>query len=257
MKQVKFIYNTASHGGEHIYTVEKNIDEKESLRNVTNDIVKEAANKGFDFPRFKEGIETDSLVQITTDANEIGKGVSDRVYLMENGEVHFLTFYESMSREWTLEEFEDLNSKGFLSGNISTVYIAYPSGLGGGFNPNFVNLVTDAIINIILEEGIRGGAKLAIKTAKELFSRNEIKKVVEKWDKFNGISEARQIRAFIEKKESWRTQELANRLGTSERFTMALLNSVGYELSDNSWFKSYSTDAEIRRNNWKEKVEKY
>lgn len=46
-------------------------------------------------------------------------------------------------------------------------------------------------------------------------------------------------------------------LGAPERLTMQLLYSIGYELSDNSWFNSYSQDAEIKRSKWKEDVEKY
>ncbi|KST88988.1 hypothetical protein LKF67_1859 [Lactococcus lactis subsp. lactis] len=258
MKKVKFVYSSISHEeNPRIFTIYKNVDEKESLRNITIDIIKEAIDKGYDLPTIIDGINPKSGFQITTDPDEIGKSVSDRVYLMENGEVHFLTFYESLRKDWTLEELNELNSNGFLAGNIDTIYLAYPFGLGGGFQSEFINIMATAIITVITEESIKGGAKLVLKTAKNFFNRKKIKKIVEKWVKFNGISEAKQIREFIEKKENWSTQELAVSLGISERFAMTLLNSVGYDLSDNSWFKSYSSDAEIRRNSWIEKVEKY
>jgi predicted XRE-type DNA-binding protein len=258
MKKVKFVYSSISHEeNPHIFTIYKNVDEEESLRNITISIIKEAIDKGYDLPTIINDINPESGFQITTDPDEIGKSVSDRVYLMENGEVHFLTFYESLRKDWTLEELDELNSKELLIGNIDTVYIAYPIGLGGGPHFDLANILITAIISVIAEEGVKGLAKLTIKNAKNLFIRNEIKKIVEKWIKFNGISDAKQIRKFIEKKENWSTQKLAVSLGISERFAMVLLNSVGYELSDNSWFKSYSTDAEIRRKNWIEKVEKY
>lgn len=151
MKQFKFVYSSISHEeNPRIFTIYKNVDEKESLRNITIDIIKEAIDKGYDLPTIIDGINSESGFQITTDPDEIGKSVSDRVYIMENCEVHFLTFYESLSRDWTLEELDELNSKEFLVGNIDTVYIAYPFGLGADFISDFFNILINSIITALV-----------------------------------------------------------------------------------------------------------
>lgn len=201
MKQVKFVYSTISHEEKpHIFIVYKNVDEKESLRNITIDIIKEAVDKGYGLPAIKDGINPKSGLQITTNMDEISKLVSDRVYLMENGEVHFLTFYESLRKNWTLEELDKLNSKRFLIGNISTIYIAYPFGLGTGFIPDYFGILATSIINGFIEVGVKALFEHSFQKNKEFLSRKEIKDTVKKWIDFNGVSETKQIRKFIEKK---------------------------------------------------------
>ena len=250
MKNVKFIiYSFES-------SIEKTklIDENESLREQVIEIVNEYVDNTpeEDIKPYFHRLSKDFPLEITLEEAVLNQSYSSHFYLTENKKIVFMTFYESLQKDWTISEFENLINGGYLEGNTNTVYVAIPSGLGGGWETDYKIIILKTISKIILP--VLG--KSLFKTIKKRLFMRKMKRVAKIWVEKHGVRGAKPIREYIDRKGKWQTEKLKDILEIDEETAVFFLTSLGYELKGNFWKKSYSDSAIEHRKKWEEYSEK-
>ncbi|KGF77096.1 hypothetical protein [Lactococcus lactis] len=252
MKKIKFIYDTVSHDrpeNRKTYAFDRMVDENESLRNIAIDIIKIAIKNGYDKNIFEKELESKPGLQISTNKEVIGKAASS-FYFGNNGEVIFLSFYESLEKDWSVSELDYLYEGGYINNNTDIIYIAYPMGLGAGIVSDLVNIISSHLLDVILGEIVLNGVGIVKTQVKNKKIENQIKNIAKRLVEKNKLKSLKQLREIIESKESWELDDFKKILTLEEREAIMILDSLGYELSENSWYKSFSAEATGKRERW-------
>lgn len=250
MRNIKFIIYNYENMIEKIDLV----DEKDSLRKkvikIVNDYVDNTPEE--DLKPYFRTLPDNHPFEITIEKNLVHKGYSSYFYLTEDEQIIFMTYYESLEKDWTIIEFENLINNGYITGDLDTIYVSIPSGLGGGWHPEYVVTILTTVSKIILP--LLGTYSLN-KIKKKIFMR-KMKKVAKRWVEKHGVRGAKQIREFIDRKGEWQIERLKKSLNIDEEIAVLFLSSLGYELKGNKWEKSYSENAIEKRKKWEEYSEK-
>lgn len=250
MKKIKFIIYSYENSIEKT----KLIDENESLREQVIEIVNEYVNNTpeEDIKPYFHKLREDFPLEITLEEAVLHQSYSSHFYVTENKKIVFMTFYESLEKDWTIFEFENLISSGYMEGDTNTVYVSIPSGLGGGWGPDYNLTILTTVSKMILP--FLG--KHFFKKMNNILFMHKMKKVAKIWVEKHGVRGAKQIREFIDRKGEWQTEKLKCALDIDEETAVLLLISLGYELKQNYWKKSYSSRAIENRKKWEEYSEK-
>lgn len=250
MKNIKFIIYSDKNSIEKT----KLVDEQESLRKQVIGIVNEYVNSTpkEDIKPYFRTLDDGFPLQITLEESLLHQAYSSNFYVTKNKKIVFMTFYESLEKDWTISEFENIIKDGYMEGNTDTVYVAIPSGLGSGPEPDYYITILTTVSKMILP--FLG--KHCYKKIKKKFFMHKMKRVAKIWVEKHGVRGAKQIREFINRKGEWKTEKLKVALDIDEETAVLFLTSLGYELKGNIWKISYSESAIDHRKKWEEYSEK-
>ncbi|AYG01459.1 hypothetical protein [Lactococcus allomyrinae] len=248
MKKVKIVIVLFANSPKGSFEKEELVDEKDSLRSVAIKLNNEYVSN---IPEE----EREGYQRILSSTNPLGITVEKEspyngtfFYFNDEEEVMFMTLYEFLERDTTIFEIENLISKGYLNGTSDIIYVYVPNGLGSGPELDYVKILLSTFSKVVLP--VVGG--FFAKKIKKIIFMKKMKKRAKYWVENRGVRGAKQIRAFIDIKGEWLTEDLKKCLAIDEEIATTLLKSLGYELSGDIWYKSYSEEAIINRKRWEE-----
>lgn len=234
------------------YTVKKELVDDDSVTDIAKGVAKDYINRNLGH---FGGIEEDIPVILffnPVDGQDLYSTNPD-YYFNERDNVIFFDFNEKITHNWTLEELKKLKYNKHIKNDISVVYVAVPQGIGAGFLEEQIISFIESFIFERFMDLLGSGAKSTIKSAIYKIKNRDIQRVAEQWVRNQGLRSAKQLRQFIINKGNWELNELANNLNISQEYAMVLLESLGYELSNNKFIPSYSEEAIQRRRSWEER----
>lgn len=250
MKKVKFIIYSYENSIEKTKLIDENESLREQIIEIVNGYVSNTPEE--DIKPYFHKLREDFPLEITLEEAVLHQSYSSHFYVTENKKIVFMTFYESLGKDWTISEFQTLISSGYMEGNTNTIYVSIPSGLGGGWEPDYNLTILTTVSKMILP--FLG--KHFFKKIKKIFFMRKMKRVAKIWVEKHGVRGAKQIREFIDRKGEWQTEKLKDALDIDEETAVLFLTSLGYELKQDLWKKSYSDSAIEFRKKWEEYSEK-
>lgn len=241
-RKIRITYITYDDKGRDQYTSARTVSLDEPLRAVALSVINESIGKT-KHNWIEETHDDQPIVFYLNQSNKDPlQGFGIKYGINPDGSLQFLNEYAPLQHEWTLAEIYELRDNGYIKGSDDLI-IATPEGLGaGGFE---IAQILEAIIYI---GGVYGGFESIVKAVG--YFKN--KSLIIKWRKMD-LRGLRQIRALLDEKSVWTTNEVKKRLSVSEQFATKILSKLGYELADNSWHLGQSQKSLAVRNKWLEK----
>lgn len=238
-QKIRITYLTYDDEGSDQYTSTRTIGLDEPLRAVALSVINESLGKTKH--NWVEETHDDQPIVLYLDQSNKNplQGFGIKYGINSDDSLQFLNEYAPLRHEWTLAEIYELRDNGYIKGSNDLI-IATPGGLGAG---GFELAQILEVINYI--GGIYGGFESIAKVVGYIKNRA----LIIKWKKMD-LRELEQIRALLDEKSVWTTNELKKRLSVNEQFATKILFKLGYELSSNSWRLGQSQQSLANRSKW-------
>lgn len=256
---ITFLFDNASNSEVHrVYKTNRVLAPNDSIRETAISVINEAAENGVEV--YDNGIHGDAeAISIYISSLDI-KNVHDgweksgfglRYSLNEDGAVRFLNNYDPLRHDWTLSELNEIVAAGYIDGDITTIIVGRPIGLGAAAEEIFdwLGFISDTF-NIVVSVGGVGVI------TKNFFENLKIRKIVKAWKK-NGMKYPQQLRDFIDTKGGWKLDEVKKRLKVDDEHAIKLLQALGLEPKGNEWRLTHSKQSIRNRKNWIRNEKKY
>lgn len=244
-------YDSKKFVSENVYKVTREVNEKESLKDIAIEIALEAGENGF---HVDDGLKDLNQIFLNfsqiTDEDPLNN--FPNYYFNDKEEVIFFEGLEKYEYNWTLEELNWMKQKGYIKNDISTIYIILPQ-FGGAGDAGGLQLIQDLFFNHLLDLTIGYGLSLTVVGGKKVISGyklRKIRKIAKYWVHEGSFRHIWQLKKFIIQKGNWEIEELSQKLRIDQEFSQILLVSLGYELQGNIYIPSYSDKAIQARKYW-------
>lgn len=244
-------YDSKKFVSESVYQVVREVNEKESLKDIAIEIALEAGEQGFHvYDDLKELNKI--FLNFPPVADEDPLNNFPNYYFNDKEEVVFFKDLEKFEYNWTLEELNRMKQKGYIKNDISTIYITLPQ-FGGAGDAGGLQLIQDLFYNHLLDLAIGYGLSFTVVKGKKVISDyklRKIRKIAKYWVHEDSLRHIWQLKNFIIQKGTWEIEELSQKLRIEQEFSQILLVSLGYELQGNMYIPSYSDEAIQARKSW-------
>ncbi len=219
MKEIKIIFNEFLPDGKRRRRNGKIlIHEEEHLRRKLHDYCNELCEIEF-LGKYRK----DTPIGIQLKNSDMCK-YCEPFYINHRGNIIPLGDYYYL-HNWTYTELVNLRNEGLTSGNIDTIVVNRPMGLGGG-EDIIQNIAYQVFINMI------------IKILDLLFKRCSdyiMMKYYEKKHKKHITTELQ--KEILARKNKWKIEKIQNYFCLSKREAERLLHEMGYEYQNGYWIK--------------------
>ncbi|MBK5239126.1 MAG: hypothetical protein JJE28_08480 [Actinomycetales bacterium] len=252
-----------------VFSEKRLVSPSDSLRGIANEIILSRLNDLADWDVVGVQQGTNPLLFSLFPLEVVQLALKDGYFrfpridygLAENGAIIRLEIMRACLHDFSWIELQPLVDSGYIAGDVHNIVVIRPPGLGAAGGEEFDFLIWLAQHKVFLDDATQwvGGYvfghvldSLFRGLTRKLGTRKRdrvARKIVSDWNR-NSFTGPRDLRMWLDVKDSWQISELCHRLKISKGTARSLLKALGYLPRGGVWWRSEKSGARKRRKRW-------